>query len=227
LENADSRADDPEGVHVQGIFYGGRDSDTNVPVLESLSWEHGIFIGASIESETTSATLGKAGVRKLSPMANMDFLVVPLGKYLRNHRKFGNSLGDECPKVFATNYFLKEDGKYTNEKVDKKIWVLWAEGRMHGDYEAIKTPVGYLPKLEDLQLLFKHIFNREYTKGEYVSQFSLRVDKLLEKMDRIESEFKEEPGIPDFFWNILEEARKGLQGLKEKHGKTLISPFDL
>jgi len=62
LSNADPNLENPDGVPIKGIFYGGRDSDTNVPVLESLDWEHGIFLGATIESETTSATLGKTGV---------------------------------------------------------------------------------------------------------------------------------------------------------------------
>jgi len=137
LSNCDPKLEDPDGVPIHGIFYGGRDSDTMPPVVESLSWEHGIFLGATIESETTSATLGAEGVRKASPMANLDFLVVPLGKYLKNHRRFGKSL-KYCPKVFSTNYFLKNDeGRYLNGMLDKKVWVVWAEGRTQGDFDAI------------------------------------------------------------------------------------------
>lgn len=226
LSNADPNLHNPEGVRVDGIFYGGRDSDTNVPVYESLSWEHGVFVGATIESETTFATIGKEGVRKLSPMANMDFLVVPLGKYLKNHRKFGNSL-KYSPKVFATNYFLKVDGKYTNEKVDKKVWLIWAEGRMHGEYDVIETPIGLLPKYEDLKQLFQEIFDRDYTKAKYIDQFSLRIGKLIEKMERMEKLFKEEPNIPEFFWDILERQQKDLLEMREKFGKDVVSPFDL
>ena len=149
LSNVDENLHNPDGVPVHGIFYGGRDSDTMPPVLESLNWLHGVYLGASIESETTAATLGAQGVRKQQPMANLDFIVVPLGKYLENHKKFGESL-EHCPKVFATNYFLKsKEGKYLNGMLDKLCWVLWAEGRTHGDYEAIKTPVGFMHKYED------------------------------------------------------------------------------
>jgi phosphoenolpyruvate carboxykinase (GTP) len=225
LENVDRNLDNPDGVIAEGIFYGGRDSDTTVPVLESLSWEHGVFIGATIESETTAATVGKVGVREASPMANLDFLVVPLGKYLENHRKFGKSLKN-CPKVFATNYFLKINGKYCNEKVDKKVWILWAEGRIHSEYQAIKTPVGHLPKLADLQVLFKQVFNKIYSEKEYVDQFSLRIAKLLEKLDRMEKMYKEESNIPQFFWDILTTQRKDLIALKEKYGKEIISPLE-
>ncbi|MBN1756452.1 phosphoenolpyruvate carboxykinase (GTP) [bacterium] len=226
LENADPNLNNPEGVKIEGVFYGGRDSDTNVPVLESLSWEHGIFIGATIESETTAATIGEAGVRKSSPMANMDFLVVPLSLYYENHRKFGNA-AKHCPKVFATNYFLKENGKFTNEKVDKKVWLMWAEGRMHNEYDAIKTPVGYLPEYEDLKDLFKQIFNKNYSREDYITQFSLRVKKLLEKLDRMEDMYKDEQDIPQFFWDILHAQRKELQEMKMKHRTDRVSPFEL
>ena len=227
LDNADPNYDNPEGVEIKGIFYGGRDSNTNVPVYESLSWKHGVFIGATIESETTSATLGKVGVRSNSPMANMDFLVVPLGKYFNNHKKFGDGLGKKAPKVFKTNYFLKANGGYTNEKLDKKIWVLWAECRIYGEFDAIKTPFGYIPKYSDLQKLFKKVFDKNYTKQDYVVQFSIRITKYLEKLNRMEKLFKDEPNIPKFFWDILETQRTELLTMKKKFGTEIVSPFEL
>jgi len=202
LENADPNVNNPERVVVQGILYGERDSDTNVPICEALSWEHGVYIGATLGSETTTATLGKTGVRTSDPMAIMDFMVVPLGTYLTNYIKFGRRLKN-LPRVFSTNYFLRHEGKYTNEKVDKKVWLLWAEGRVHDEYDAIKTPVGYLPKYEDLRGLFKQVFNRDYKEEDYNHQFSLRLDKLLEKIARIEEIYKAEPNMPKEFWEIL------------------------
>jgi phosphoenolpyruvate carboxykinase (GTP) len=226
LQNFDPNLDNPEGVKVEGIFYGGRDSDTNVPIYESLSWEYGVFIGATIESETTSATLGKTGVRKCNPMANLDFLVVSLGKYLNNHYKFGKRLR-KPPKIFATNYFLKIDNTYCNEKVDKKIWVLWAEGRIHKEFDAIKTPIGYIPRYEDLKRLFQDVLNRIYTKEQYAYQFSIRIDKILEKLNRIEDFYRPEHDIPETFWNTLEKLRSDLYQLKGKYGRGTISPFEL
>jgi len=228
LENVDENLNNPEGVPISGIFYGGRDSDTNVPVAESLSWEHGVFMGATIESETTSATLGAVGQRSSSPMANMDFVIVPLSVYIQNHINFGNQLKQQ-PKVYATNYFLKgADGQYLNGKLDKRVWVLWAEGRVHGDYDAIETPIGFLPKHEDLVELFKGVFDgRLYTEEEYEAQFSIRIDKYLEKFDRMEAIFKEEANMPAEFWTVLETQRVGLKGLQEKFGGDVISPFDL
>ena len=228
LENADENYDNPEGVPIEGIFYGGRDSDTNVPVAESLSWEHGVFIGATIESETTATTLGAVGKRASSPMANMDFIIVPLALYLTNHLNFGKKL-KKCPKVFATNYFLKDkNGKYMNAKTDKRVWALWAEGRVHGDYDAIKTPIGYIPKYEDLKQLFDGAFDdRNYTQEEYDEQFSIRTDKYLEKLDRMEELYRDEENMPEEFWTVLNAQRADLKALAEKFGKAVISPSEL
>ncbi len=227
LSNADPNLHNPDGVPISCIFYGGRDSDTMPPVLESLDWEHGVFLGAAIESETTAQTLGAEGVRKSSPMANLDFVVVPLNIYLENHQKFGKSL-KHPPKVFATNYFLKsQEGKYLNGMLDKLVWVMWSEARFYGEYDAIQTPIGFIPKYNDLKELFKLYLDEDYTEEEYIKQFEMRISKLLAKLDRIENNFKKEANMPQFFWEILNKQRKDLTGLKEKSGKELISPLEL
>jgi len=158
-------------------------------------------------------------------MANMDFLVVPLGTYIANHLKFGEEL-DKEPLVFATNYFLKEEGKFLNEKVDKKVWIMWMEGRVHNEYDAIETPIGFIPKYEDLKELFKQIFDREYTNENYEKQFSVRITKWLSKMDRIEEIYGAEEEIPQIFHDHLEQQRTRLNEAKEKFGKDVVSPFD-
>jgi phosphoenolpyruvate carboxykinase (GTP) len=214
LANANPFYNDPEGLVIDGVLYGGRDSDTNVPISQALDWIHGVYMGATIESETTSATLGKAGVRSSSPMAIMDFMVVPFGKYLSNHIEFGTRL-KRVPQVFSTNYFLKNGGKYTNEKVDKKVWLLWAEGRIHSEYDAIETPVGYIPLYNDLKTLFKQVFNKVYTEKEYNQQFSVRVKKYLEKLDRMEKLYRIEEEIPEDFWRVHDRIKKGLEKLGE------------
>ncbi|MBD3202875.1 phosphoenolpyruvate carboxykinase (GTP) [Candidatus Woesearchaeota archaeon] len=225
LENADFRLDDPKGVPVQGIIYGGRDSDTSVPVYESLSWSHGVFIGACLESETTAATLGKAGLRKLSPMANMDFIVVPLGTYIENHLKFGENL-DFCPKIFSTNYFLKEKGEFLNAKTDKKAWIMWMEGRIHEEYDAVETPIGKIPKYEDIKDLFMKLFGKDFSKNDYEKQFSIRLKKFLEKLERVEEIYSQEEEIPKFFYKHLEQERERIKTAIQKFGKDVVSPFE-
>jgi len=223
LDNVDPNLHNPEGVVIRGVLYGGRDSDTNVPICEALDWSHGVYMGATIESETTTATLGAVGVRKHNPMAVLDFMVVPLGLYMGNHIRFGERLKDP-PRVYATNYFLKHEGGYTNEKVDKKAWLIWAEGRVHGDYDAAKTPVGYLPRYQDLKQLFRETFDRDYTAEEYEQQFSIRVDKYLEKTVRMEEAFRGEDDMPEKFWEVHNQMKEGLEALKAETGRSVVPP---
>ena len=226
LANIDEHADDPDGVKVSGVIYGGRDSDTTVPVVESLDWAHGVFIGATIESETTAATLGKEGVRVHNPMANLDFVSVPLGTYINNHLEFGKKLGNAAPTVYGTNYFLKnKEGQYTNTKLDKKVWVLWADGRVNGEFDAIKSAIGNIPKYEDLKKLFKDNLNHDYTEKEYVEQFTIRIDKYLEKMDRMNAVYSK-IDMPQEFMNELDAQIKRLKDAKAKYGSE-VSPFEL
>ncbi|MHA1473277.1 MAG: phosphoenolpyruvate carboxykinase domain-containing protein, partial [Promethearchaeota archaeon] len=133
-----------------------------------------------------------------------------------------------CPQVFSTNYFLKDkDGKYLNAILDKKVWVIWAEGRTRGDFKSITTPIGHLPKYEDLKTLFRVELNKDYSKEEYIMQFSIRINFLLEKLNRIEKLYKAEKEIPKFFWDILFKQRSGLLDLQKKAGKEEITPFEL
>lgn len=224
LKNIDSKANDPGGVPVKAIFYGGRDSDTTIPIVESLTWAHGVFLGATVESETTAATLGARGVRKYNPMANLDFISVPLGTYIENHLKFIKDL-KVILKIYATNYFLKDEtGKYLNGKMDKRVWLLWAEGRVYGEYEAIETPVGLIPKYEDLKTLFIRELGKDYTEAEYIQQFSLRVVKYLEKMERMSKIF-ENIQMPAAFTEELKAQTERLKLAKTKYEEDIISPF--
>ncbi len=228
LMNVDTALNDPKGVIVDGILYGGRDSDTTVPIAESKSWEHGVFVGATIESETTSATLGLEGLRTSNPMANMDFIIVPLGHYFQNHIKFGRRCKSP-PKVFATNYFLRgPNGKYLNTKLDKKVWITWAEGRIHNEYSAIETPIGFIPKYQDLKDIFAQIFHgRIYSEQEYILQFTMHIDRYLAKYTRLEPLFREESIFPEELWQQMEKIRIGLQNLRYKFGQYDISPLEI
>lgn len=225
LENADPKADDPEGVPISAFIYGGRDSDTTVPVFESLSWSHGVYVGGMVESETTAATLGRAGVRKHNPMANLDFIVVPVGLYFKNHLAFGRML-ENTPKIFHTNYFLKEDGKFLNSMLDKKVWLLWMEGRVHNDFSAIETPIGFIPRYDDLKKLFAEVLNKDYSQEDYEKQFQIKVDKFLEKLERVEKIYQQEEDMPEEFLNHLNQEKESLFAAREKFGKDTISPFD-
>jgi phosphoenolpyruvate carboxykinase (GTP) len=228
LSNCDPMLDDPDGVPVGGIVYGGRDSDTWVPVEQAFSWDEGILIkGASLESETTAATLGKEGVRTFNLMSNLDFLSIPLGRYIQNNLDFAEG-ADNPPLIFSVNYFLKDEkGKYLNGMADKLVWILWAELRVNGEAAAIETPTGMIPIYEDLQKLFKDHLGKDYKKSDYEIQFRIRIPENLAKLDRVEKIYKEKVSdTPQILYETFAKVRDRLKAAAEKHGEH-ISPFDL
>ncbi len=228
LPNLDAMADEPLGVPVGGIIYGGRDGDTSVPIQQGFDWAHGIItMGASLESETTAATLEAAGVRKFNLMSNLDFLAIPLGKYIQNNLEFGKAV-ERPPKIFAANYFLKgKDGKYLNGMRDKGVWVKWMELRVHGDVEAIQGPTGLLPKYADLKQLFKEVLDKDYTQDEYVQQFTIRIPENLAKLDRIERIYSQDVSdTPEIVLEMLAAQRKRLEELQAAKGD-YVSPLEI
>jgi phosphoenolpyruvate carboxykinase (GTP) len=228
LGNVDPRFDDPQGVPVGGIIYGGRDSDTWVPVQESFDWPHGIItMGAALESETTFATLGQAGVRAFCLMSNLDFLAIPIGKYISNNLNFARDL-KAVPRVFAVNYFQRaRDGKWLTGMRDKAVWIKWMERRVHDEVEAIRGPTGWLPLLADLEALFRKVLKKAYTEREYVEQFTIRIPENLAKLDRIEKIYRQDVSdTPPVLLEVLATQRKRLAALRKEKGD-YVSPLEL
>lgn len=220
LDNVDPKLDAPEGVEVSGIIYGGRDSDTWVPVEEAFDWIHGIITkGASLESETTAATLGKEGVRVFNPMSNLDFLSIPIGRYIKDNLKFGVDM-DPPPRIFSVNYFLRDrDGKFMNHKNDKRVWLKWMELRTHGEVGAIRTPTGFIPEYQDLKRLFRDVLGKDYIYEDYIRQFTLRVPENLSKIDRILKIYRERVhDTPEVLFEVLEAQKKRLEETRARYG---------
>ena len=220
LENCDDNLENPDGVEVGGIIYGGRDSDTSAPVAQSFDWTHGIIAqAAAIESETTAATLGQEGVRKFNLMANLDFLSIPIGRYIQNNLDIVEGIKNP-PIVFHVNYFLKgKDGKFLNGIKDKHVWAKWMELRVHDNVSAIKTPIGYIPKHEDLKKLFKEVLGKDYTREDYNEQFKTRVPELLAKIDRIKNIYHTKVfDTPHILMKTLDDQKKRLEECRKKHG---------
>jgi phosphoenolpyruvate carboxykinase (GTP) len=228
LGNRDPEMENPGGVRISGMIYGGRDSDTWVPVEEAFDWEHGIITkGASLESETTAATLGKEGVRMFNPMSNLDFLSITIGKYIENNLEFGRVLSNP-PKIYSVNYFLKdENGNWLNEREDKRIWLKWMELRAHDDVAAITTPTGCIPMYEDLRQLFSDVLGKVYSMESYVEQFTFRVPESIRKTERILKIYKDDvPDTPQVVFDILAAQKTRIQELQKKLGD-YVSPKDL
>jgi len=228
LSNCDNNLENPAGVEIGGVIYGGRDSNTSVPVCQSFDWAHGILTqAAALESETTAATLGQEGVRTFNLMANLDFLSIPIDKYIRNNLDIIKGV-DTVPLVFGVNYFLKDsDGKYLNGIKDKHVWLKWMESRVNGEAKAIKTPVGYIPEYEDIQKIFKTLFNKEYTREQYEEQFKLRIPEIISKMERIKGIYQTKvPNTPDVLVEALDEQKKRLEECRAEYGD-YVSPSGL
>lgn len=221
LENVSPRLHDRKGVEPAGFIYGGRDSDTWMPVRQAFNWEHGIVtMAAFLESETTAATLGKEGVREFNPMSNIDFLSVPIGRYVGMNLNFGKAL-DKVPAIFGVNYFLRdmETGKWLNDKTDKAIWLKWMELRVNKDVPAIMTPVGFIPDYYDLKHLFQMVHGKEYTKEAYVKQFSLRVPAFLAKTRRVLEIYRKQiKGTPQAVFDVAELEIKRLVAAQDEFG---------
>ena len=226
LENVDPELDNPMGVELGGIMYGGRDAKAYVPVQQSFSWEHGIIAyGAALETETTFATIGKEGIPEINMMSIQDFISIPLGKNIHNNLYFGRKL-EKQPIIFGVNYFLKEvgNGRYVNTPQDKHVWIKWMELRVHNEVDALATPTGYIPKYEDLRKLFKQVLSKTYTKEDYIKQFTIRVPENLSKIERVQRFYQENvTDTPLELFGILYLQRQRLLEAKEKYGD-YISP---
>lgn len=227
LRNLDPRIEDPMGVTVEAMVFGGRDSDTNVPVEEAFDWVHGnVTKAAAVESERTAAVLGQVGVKEFNPYAILDFLSVSPGEFLRLHLDFAGKL-EKTPRIYSVNYFLRDkDGRFLNEKTDKIVWLKWIELRVHGDVEAVESPTGLIPVYNDLEKLFEEFLNKEYREESYREQFKIRVAKQIERITRITDIYSRIPDTPPVFFEVMREQLKRLEEARARYGD-YIDPFRL
>jgi phosphoenolpyruvate carboxykinase (GTP) len=234
LANYSEKAEDPAGVETRVITYSGRDSDTMPPVWAAKSSDEGVAIGANIVSAATATEVGAKGVKR-APWANAPFIPGALGDYMEaQFRFFGSSkiAADKRPVLAGLNYFLTDEArggtskKLLGEKRDVKVWLAWLERRAHGDVDAIDTPIGYLPKYDDLKQLFGTIIDKDYPEALYVKQFSLYCDNIINRLDLQEEAYGKESNIPGRYFEIIRAQKEGLMALKESFGP-VVTPAQL
>ena len=147
------KAEDPQGVPLDAIVFGGRRESLVPLVFEARDWTHGVLVGAAMASETTAAATGAVGVVRRDPMAMKPFAGYNFGDYFAHWLSFDQP-GAKLPKIFHVNWFRKDgDGKFMWPGFGDNLRVLeWMLRRVAGDAGAIETPIGHLPRPTDLDV---------------------------------------------------------------------------
>lgn len=197
--------DDPEGVPLSAIIFGGRRKTTVPLVSESFGWEHGVFQGATLSSETTAAAKGAVGVVRRDPMAMLPFIGYNANDYLEHWLDTGARVGEEnMPRVYYVNWFRRtpEGGFAWPGFGENSRVVKWIVERLKGTAEGHETPVGVVPGKEDLDLTGLDISDADL-------EAALRVDKdeWLNELPGIDEWFARLGDVPE----VILEQRAGLE----------------
>ena len=200
----------PEGVPVSAIIFGGRRAKTAPLVYQSFNWQHGTFVGSIMASETTAAATGAVGVVRRDPMAMLPFCGYNMGDYWGHWLEMGRILGDKAPKIFNVNWFrTDDDGNFIWPGFGDNMRVLdWILERCEDAVDAVETPIGYEPKPEDINVDGLEGITTETVRG------LLSVDKQLW--------LDEAKGIEEFYSKfgdkLPKELADELSSLKERLG---------
>ncbi len=201
----------PMGVPISAIVFGGRRAKTAPLVYQSFDWNHGTFVGATMASETTAAAAGAVGVVRRDPMAMLPFCGYNMGDYWAHWVEMGKKLGDKAPKIFNVNWFRTDDeGHFIWPGFGDNMRILdWIIERCDNNADAVETAIGYEPKPEDINIEGLEDINLDTIKG------LLSVDKNLWK--------EETKGIEEFFAKfgdrLPKEMAQQLDNLKARLAK--------
>ena len=203
----------PKGVPVSAMVFGGRRAKTAPLVYQSFDWKHGVFVGSTMASETTAAATGAVGVVRRDPMAMLPFCGYHMGDYFAHWLEMGEKLGDKAPKIFNVNWFRTDDeGHFIWPGFGDNMRVLmWILDRCEGKVGAVETPIGYEPKPEDINIEGLDI-DLDTIKG------LLNVDVDLWK--------EEAKGIEEFYAKFGDklptELKNQLENLKKRDRKSVV-----
>ena len=188
--------DNPQGVPVTAIVFGGRRAKTAPLVYQSRSWQHGVFVGSIMASETTAAATGAVGVVRRDPMAMRPFAGYDMGDYFAHWLEMGKKIPNK-PLIFNVNWFRTDDeGHFIWPGFGDNMRVLmWILARCEGKVDAVETPIGYVPKPEDIDL----------------TGLDLSIDTLKDLLNVDKDLWREEvAGIEEFYKQVGDRVPKEL-----------------
>ena len=203
--------DNPNGVPVSAIIFGGRRAKTAPLVYQSRDWAHGVFVGSAMASETTAAAAGAVGVVRRDPMAMLPFCGYHMGDYFAHWLEMGEKLGDKAPKIFHVNWFRTDDeGHFLWPGFGDNMRVLlWVLARCEDKVSARETAIGYLPYVKDIDIEGLENDGAEFTHA--MLDNLLTVDKELWREDA--------EGIEEFYAKLGDRVpqtlREELETLKK------------
>jgi phosphoenolpyruvate carboxykinase (GTP) len=178
--------EDPKGVPIDAILFGGRRSGVVPLVVESFDWQHGTFLGSTASSETTAATTGKVGVLRRDPMAMLPFCGYNMGDYFGHYLNIGKKPGAKLPRIFYVNWFRQDDnGKFLWPGYGENSRILkWAFERCAGTAHAVETPIGRMPSPNDVDTQ-----GLDIPAGNLAKLLSVDVDGWLAEVPLIREHF--------------------------------------
>jgi phosphoenolpyruvate carboxykinase (GTP) len=199
--------EDPKGVPIDAILFGGRRAGIVPLVTEAFSWRHGTFLGATASSETTAAAAGKVGQLRRDPMAMLPFCGYHMGDYFAHYLTIGARPGAKLPKIYYVNWFrTDENGKFLWPGYGENSRVLkWIFERCEGKVHALDTPIGRLPEPADLDTN-----GLDLPAANVAKLLSVDVDGWLAEVPLIREHFAK------FGSHLPEGLRQEVDGLEER-----------
>jgi phosphoenolpyruvate carboxykinase (GTP) len=202
--------EDPQGVPIDAILFGGRRA-TNVPlVTESFDWEHGVFMGSTVSSEQTAAAEGSVGELRRDPFAMLPFCGYNMADYWTHWLKIGQfTSADKLPRVYQVNWFRKDrDGRYIWPGFGDNSRVLdWVIRRVAGEADAVETPIGRIPAEGELDLEGVDISDEQLAE-----LFAVNAESWLAEADLTEEYYgKFGDRVPQALRDQLQALRSRLQ----------------
>jgi phosphoenolpyruvate carboxykinase (GTP) len=178
----DEAANDRDGVAVSAIIFGGRRSRMVPLVFQAFNWMHGVYLGATLGSETTAAATGQVGIVRRDPMAMLPFIGYNIRDYIIHWFRMRKKMHD-CPRVFHVNWFRKDDqGKFMWPGFGDNMRVLeWIINRCHGNAYARETPLGWMPRSQDINLDGSGVTREHFEKVQEVSLEDIKAELLSQE----------------------------------------------